>query len=644
MTKQRIRWIAVLMTVGLLGLISLQLFWINNALSLQKEQFDYKVTDALQEVIRTLERQEIQYLTRQRLSQQEKQQRLMAIARPAKVEERKPVAKKIQRQQPTTEPSSAPSSESLLVGESTYPNALSNSNASLRLTGDRAVRLRPHPQVSPSDVLHADFQKLSEVQQRFLEDIIRQQDALGPEELWNLQLRQQQHLNQLVDRVFQRQLKLMVGQEQPDTVSLVKPVTVAKKEIVRKVLSRKRNAAPVGSVSSPVSSVISDRLTKATRQSEMVKEVIQDLLFANRPIESRVNRYIVDTLLKRAVQERGITIPFEYGVRTRQGTASAKPALLFASHKRTQDQAEASLEDRKIYKAVLFPNNLYESGNMLYVYFPNQEEFILRQMMATLASSAVIVLVIMACFYIAISTIVRQKKLADIKNDFINNMTHEFKTPISTISLAVEMAQDQLTGGPTEPSRLTRYMGIIKEETKRLGTHVEKVLQMALLDRGEVKLKLSEVNIHDTLVRVLNTIGLQIEQKQGQVTMDFEAENELIEADEVHLSNIIYNLLDNAIKYSPESPNITLRTRSLENGVSVTIADNGIGMSKEQINRIFEKFYRVPTGNLHDVKGFGLGLSYVKKMIDEHHGSIRVRSQPGKGSEFEVVIPYKQTS
>lgn len=612
MTRNRIRWIAALMTVGLLGLITLQLYWIQNALSLQKEQFDYKVTDALQEVVRTLERQEILYLTRQRLSQQEQQRRLMAISRPSAptVNER------------TKRPERLTAARSRSARKEARP--LSGAEPSTAV-----VQPWPRTPVSPSDVLHADFQKLSAVQQQHLEDLIRYQDALGPEEFWNLQLNQQRHFNRLVDEMFQRQIQMMNEPPVIDSVRRVTPSLERSPRFTQKI--RKKPAVPGRAETG-------ERLTgqhKAERQAEMMKGVVKDLLFANRSIESRVSRVVLDSLLRQAMTDRGITIPFEYGVRTKVGVGVEQPQMLFASHSVQQKPGANTF-----YQTILFPNDIRPAGNQLYVFFPNQQQFILRKMTATFAGSAVLILVIVACFYVAISTILRQKKLADIKNDFINNMTHEFKTPISTISLAVEMAQEQLSSAP-EPARLTRYMGIIREETKRLGTHVEKVLQVALLDRGAVKLKLKPVNVHDTIGRVLNTIGLQIEQKQGQVHLEFDAVDEVVEADEVHLSNILYNLLDNAIKYSPETPQITVRTRSLDNGVSMTIADRGIGMTKEQLNRIFEKFYRVPTGNLHDVKGFGLGLSYVKKMVEEHHGTIQVRSQPGEGSEFEVVIPYK---
>jgi two-component system, OmpR family, phosphate regulon sensor histidine kinase PhoR len=240
-------------------------------------------------------------------------------------------------------------------------------------------------------------------------------------------------------------------------------------------------------------------------------------------------------------------------------------------------------------------------------------------------------------FYTSMNTIMKQKKLAVIKNDFINNMTHEFKTPISTISLAVQVLKDDAI--KKDENRLNRYIGIIQDENRRLGTQVEKVLQMALLDRGEVKLKLGMVNIHETIEQVLNNISVQIEQKDGIVNLELDADNPEIEVDEVHLTNIIYNLIDNANKYSPEKPEITIRTENVDNGLKISVLDKGIGMSKEQLSRIFEKFYRVPTGNLHDVKGFGLGLSYVKKMVESHNGSINVESKLGEGTVFEVVLP-----
>ena len=650
------------MAVGLLGLVGLQLYWIGSALQLQKEQFAYKVTDALQEVVRTLERQEIVYLTKQRIQTREQQNRLMAIAR----KESKP-AKSITNSHPTTE--SRPKNNQL----NRAPDWLAASQGMIP-AGSVVVQ---------SDALHPTVHPLSADQMVVVEDFFRQQDELMAVGDWQTQLAQQQQFNQWIEHNLNDELNRINNQvaqkaRRQDSTARVARMRVRQVAQQRKaqqagslvalapdVVSRPTNLSPLPANQTVRRSDQSrpgqsrpdqSRPDRTEEQSRMIKDVLKGLLLSDRPIEDRVNRLALDTLLRQSLAERGISIPFAYGVRTR-----LRPKFLFTSH-----STEPKQFDSDGYKAALFPNNLMESGNYVYVYFPTQQEFILSRLAFTFGASAVLLLVILACFYIAISTIVRQKKLADIKNDFINNMTHEFKTPISTISLAVEMAQEQLvsahadrvgafvmtgsadlpdprTDQPIPDPRLTRYMGIIRDENRRLGSHVEKVLQMALLDRGEIVLNISPVNIHDIIEKVLNNIGIQIEQREGEVDLNFDAEHELIEADEVHLTNILYNLLDNAIKYSPGKPHITLQTRSLPEGISITVADRGLGMTKDQISRVFETFYRVPTGNRHDVKGFGLGLSYVKKMVDEHHGQIRVESELGRGSSFEIELPYKQS-
>jgi two-component system phosphate regulon sensor histidine kinase PhoR len=255
--------------------------------------------------------------------------------------------------------------------------------------------------------------------------------------------------------------------------------------------------------------------------------------------------------------------------------------------------------------------------------------------------SGVLILVVMICFYLAVTTILHQKKLSDIKNDFINNMTHEFKTPISTIALAAEMAQENSAGGTSSLNlpRLSRYLGIIREENRRLGTHVEKVLQMALLDKGEVKLKKTLVNTTDLITNALNSLSVQIENQNGAIDLEFEAVQEQVLGDEVHLANVLNNLIDNAIKYSPGQLHLTIRTNNVNQGLELSITDKGIGMKKEQLHRIFDTFYRVPTGNVHDVKGFGLGLSYVKTMVEAHGGTVLADSKPGEGSTFTIWLP-----
>jgi two-component system, OmpR family, phosphate regulon sensor histidine kinase PhoR len=254
-----------------------------------------------------------------------------------------------------------------------------------------------------------------------------------------------------------------------------------------------------------------------------------------------------------------------------------------------------------------------------------------------IAGAILFTIIITAAFFITIRTLLRQKKLSEIKSDFINNMTHEFKTPLATISLAVDALKNEKV--VNDPEKTTYFTGIIKEENKRMNKQVETILQAALLDKQEVQLNLKKLSAHELIQSALNNIMLQVEEKNGKLDVVLDAAKHAILADEVHFTNLVSNLLDNAIKYSNAVPHIKLSTQNSGNQFRLKIEDNGIGMNKETLSRIFEKFYRAHTGNIHNVKGFGLGLSYVKTMIDAHHGTIKADSTPGRGSTFTITMP-----
>jgi two-component system phosphate regulon sensor histidine kinase PhoR len=255
-----------------------------------------------------------------------------------------------------------------------------------------------------------------------------------------------------------------------------------------------------------------------------------------------------------------------------------------------------------------------------------------------LLSSAILLLIMIGCFYIAMMTILKQKKLAEIKNDFINNMTHEFKTPISTISLATQLIQEDTS--VVDNGTIQRYLGIIKDENVRLGQQVERVLQTAQMEREEIVLKKKNVDVHALIEQVIEMNHPMLMAKNGTIQTAFTTESANIVIDEVHMSNVMNNLIDNAVKYSADAPEIHIATSVDESGLHIQVSDQGIGMQKEVLSQVFEPFYRVPTGNVHNVKGFGLGLSYVKKIVEAHGGSVHVKSQLGKGSTFEITIPY----
>ena len=279
---------------------------------------------------------------------------------------------------------------------------------------------------------------------------------------------------------------------------------------------------------------------------------------------------------------------------------------------------------------------------ILWVIVPNSSGVVLKELRWRIFIAGLFTLIIFAAFYLTVNTMLRQKKLSEIKNDFINNMTHEFKTPLATISLAVDaMKNDKVIG---DKEKLNYFSSIIKEENQRMNRQVETILKAALLDKQEVNLMLKPTHVHDVIKDIADNFILQLNDKNGKVEMDLEATNDLIEADEVHFPNLINNLIDNSVKYAKEDvpPEIKISTAANGKNMTIRLEDNGIGMAKETVKRIFEKFYRAHTGNVHNVKGFGLGLSYVKTMVDAHGGHIKVDSMPGKGSIFTLELPLKK--
>ncbi len=278
----------------------------------------------------------------------------------------------------------------------------------------------------------------------------------------------------------------------------------------------------------------------------------------------------------------------------------------------------------------------------LFVVIPDIKKLVFQSLKWRIAMSIAFTIIILAAFYLTVRTMLRQKKLAKIKNDFINNMTHEFKTPIATISLAVDALKNEKVLQDRE--KMSYFSSIIKEENQRMNRQVETILKASQLEKQEVDLTLKPVHIHDIIKDVVDNFALQLEDRSGKVEMTLNATNDLIEADEVHLSNLVNNMVDNALKYSKENtpPVVKLSTQSNGKKFHLKIEDNGIGMTRDTLKKIFERFYRAHTGNIHNVKGFGLGLSYVKTMVEAHEGDIKAESTLGKGTTFTIDFPLKK--
>jgi two-component system, OmpR family, phosphate regulon sensor histidine kinase PhoR len=292
-----------------------------------------------------------------------------------------------------------------------------------------------------------------------------------------------------------------------------------------------------------------------------------------------------------------------------------------------------------LYPLVTSPTELSgpEPFETLSIVIPDYKSVIMKQMRWMIFGVIFFTLIIISAFYVTVRTLLMQKKLSEIKNDFINNMTHEFKTPLATISLAVDAMRNEKVVSDREKSAY--FSGIIKEENRRMNKQVETILQAALIDRQELQLKLQPLHVNDVIRRVMDNFKLQLDEINAQVILQLDDSYDMAEADEVHFTNLISNLVDNAIKYSREKLMIRIQSSHTGKNMMIRIEDNGIGMTKETQRRIFEKFYRAHTGNVHNVKGFGLGLSYVKSVVDAHNGRIKVESTVGKGTAFTLEIP-----
>lgn len=348
------------------------------------------------------------------------------------------------------------------------------------------------------------------------------------------------------------------------------------------------------------------------------------------PIVERIDTDVLKDVLFDQMTNKGILAHFEFGI---MHVDSIRSFPIISSG------FDTNIIEKK-YSVSVFPNELVDESNFLLVQFPGRNFHILKSMAWTLAGSLLLTLIILATFSITIFMILRQKKLSDIKSDFINNMTHEFKTPIATISLAVDSINNPKI--ISEEKEVRYYTDIIREENKRMNNQVESVLRMSLLDKHELEFNFIECDVHKLINIAIDKLGLLLKERKGKIIFNSQAEDHILMIDPDHFTNAILNLIDNAIKYSENDPLIEVSTENVPNGLSIKVKDDGMGMSKEEQNKIFDKFYRKTSGNIHNIKGFGLGLSYVKAIIDAFGGKIYVTSEVGKGSTFEVILHTSQ--
>lgn len=352
-------------------------------------------------------------------------------------------------------------------------------------------------------------------------------------------------------------------------------------------------------------------------------------------INEDLHPYYLEQLLKRNFYDHNITQNFQYGIYDCFNDSIVYGNLI----KFSRDSLYAPISDTA--SGITSPGLEWKKdGHYFTVFFPEvtaqPSDYVVTKSSPWIYLTVIVGLILLF-FAFAVSVIIRQKRISEVKTDFINNMTHELKTPISTIGLSSEtLLREDFS---KDEERLKRYAGIIYKENKRLENQVERVLNIAKLDKNELVLSKEELNIHEIIEEAADSFRFNQFENGGKIDLSLDAENDKVNADPVHITNVFFNLIDNAVKYSKEVPSVTLNSVNDKKGITITISDNGIGIAKENLKHIFEKFYRVPTGNLHDVKGFGLGLYYVKIIIESHDGTINVKSQLGEGTTFKIWLP-----
>lgn len=370
------------------------------------------------------------------------------------------------------------------------------------------------------------------------------------------------------------------------------------------------------------------------KNPRLIEDFAISFALSKRPFSERVDPEFIKKELEDELESRDIRSPFYVEVRE-NGTL-----LYHFANANSIRGAEASDDPQPaVYSTPLFREDLDRSTGELRVYFPHKHQVLLSNVTVMLVSSVALLLVLVGAFAYTIFIILRQKKMSEMKTDFINNMTHEFKTPVATIMIASESLKDPDI--VADRIRVARLADIIYDENVRLGNHIERVLNIAQIEKQDLRLSFADVEVNALIRAVADSMELQFQKHGAELELALDAKADVIVGDELHLSNVIFNLLDNALKYGKENPKIRLSTRNVPQGIRILVEDNGIGMSKDQLTRIFDQFYRIPTGNRHDVKGFGLGLSYVADIVKRTHGKVGVRSEKGVGTVFELIFPLK---
>jgi two-component system phosphate regulon sensor histidine kinase PhoR len=601
MKKRTIALIIGLMSFALLGVVGMQLYFLRQSYNMQSELFDRSVNEVLNNVVAKITKQDaVNFLNEKAQSKQVNYSITKMVTTDA--DHAIPQINKIKKRLSPRERRLALLRDSLkrMITDQKEDDELEGmlQNGSIKFqvrideyTDDMGnvhgrftpeiVRSNPNVEASKHQKLHKyDTLRYVYIDPQFGRQVVTK-PLLNP--LW-----QQEQMHKQKDRQV-RLVKKMLEADSLETVSHGRPKTT----VIEKLAVEYQNFAE--------------------------------------PLKLRLNAVLIDSMLRFELHDKGIYLPFSFDIST-----ANNDSLIFSKAMDTTG-AKPVFIPANTYQTAIFSKDVIRDPGKIRITFPQKSSLILSRMTTTMATTGGLLFVLIFCFGYTIFSIIRQKKVSEMKTDFINNMTHEFKTPVSTIMIASEaLRDDEITA---DKSRISRLANIIYEENARLGSHIERVLNVARIERNDFKLDKKPLDVNEMVSIVIDSMALKLQKHNAVLTLQLDAENAVVLADELHFSNLIYNLIDNAIKYSNDVPEITIGTANKGDQIVIRVADKGIGMSRDQQTKIFEQFYRIPTGNLHDVKGFGLGLSYVNTIVKRLNGVISVRSEKDKGSDFELRFP-----
>jgi two-component system phosphate regulon sensor histidine kinase PhoR len=577
------------MAIALLGVLAMQWYFLNQSYQLKSQLFDQNVNEALSNVAKKLERQEAyNFLLKKAVNTRNESQKRKNLAQATSQLKQNSAARK-----------------------ESYAQFLSKEQQkadSLFTIRDSLLRAR-YPVVFSYDATK------QEVEEELQQELVQFVDPFGGIHQQVLQRRVPKlsiSKQNPVDSI--RQYIVFDPQNGPKLITLAKP----------RLNNISRNDAP-NSPDVQLVQLFLDSVQKTKKN--VLQDLAQEFGSAKMPLNKRIQSTMVKQLLRKELQNKGITGSFTYKIQQENAKNKVYTSTETKEHSHTGE----------VYKTQLFPKEMIKESGWLLLSFPNKSNYILANMAWIMALSGGLLVILLGSFGYTLQLILKQKKVSEMKTDFINNMTHEFKTPVATIMIASEALKDEeLSGGRAQIERLAN---IIYDENIRLGNHIERVLHLAKVDKEDFKLENRPIELNTLIAAVADSMVLQLEKQKANIRLDLQAKNDVVVADELHLSNVLFNLIDNALKYCNGEAKIKISTQNIGKQVVCTVQDNGLGMSKDQIDKIFDQFYRIPTGNVHNVKGFGLGLSYVNTIVRLLKGQIKVKSEKHKGSTFEISIP-----